>query len=217
VTAIATKTDGHTIIRSRNKAAILEAAFRLFHRDGYESVSIRDIAAEANIAIGTFYNHFTDKTALFREIVNLHLQRLTPKLQQVRNASTTFQEWSENYFRYLLTDLFENETSHYLFLKDKGAARSLHDLPGFIFAKDMLREDIVAAVAHGLIAPCDIDLLTRMIVGISGEIVDAAAKRGPEELEEIVSFATNFLVAGTQAIAGATTGAIAGNPPANAA
>ncbi len=43
---------------------IMEAASRLFYRQGYTLTGINQIIAEAGIAIGSLYNHFPSKTAL---------------------------------------------------------------------------------------------------------------------------------------------------------
>jgi AcrR family transcriptional regulator len=45
--------------------AILDAAKALFSQQGYESVKMADIAAEAGMAKGTLYNYFDSKEAVF--------------------------------------------------------------------------------------------------------------------------------------------------------
>ncbi len=54
--------------RVRNRAAILTAAEALFAARGVEAVSIDEIAAAADLAKGTLYNHFADKDALAAEV-----------------------------------------------------------------------------------------------------------------------------------------------------
>lgn len=51
--------------RPEKQAAILEAATRVFLREGYERASVDEIAAEANVSKRTVYNHFSDKRELF--------------------------------------------------------------------------------------------------------------------------------------------------------
>ncbi|WP_410585941.1 TetR/AcrR family transcriptional regulator [Amycolatopsis sp. lyj-23] len=57
-----------TRVRGRidKREAILEAAFAVFARVGYEAANVQEIAAEAGVAKPTVYNHFQDKEALFR-------------------------------------------------------------------------------------------------------------------------------------------------------
>jgi TetR/AcrR family transcriptional repressor of nem operon len=46
------------------KAKIVQAAFQLFHEDGYNGTSIQDIVNAAGLPKGTFYNHFKSKELL---------------------------------------------------------------------------------------------------------------------------------------------------------
>ena len=50
--------------RLRTRAALLGAARRLFAERSVDGVSIDEIVAAADVAKGSFYNHFPDKTAL---------------------------------------------------------------------------------------------------------------------------------------------------------
>lgn len=49
--------------RARNRDAFVEAARRLFTRDGFEATTIAGIAGEADLGFGTFYRYFEDKAA----------------------------------------------------------------------------------------------------------------------------------------------------------
>lgn len=51
------------------QAKIIEAAFNIFGRNGFEGTSIKLIAQEAGIAPGSIYNYFPDKEALFKHVV----------------------------------------------------------------------------------------------------------------------------------------------------
>ncbi|MEV7019447.1 helix-turn-helix domain-containing protein [Streptomyces sp. NPDC093991] len=57
--------------RERKKAAtrqkIADTALRLFLERGYEAVGIRDVAAEADVAVTTVFSHFASKEALVFE------------------------------------------------------------------------------------------------------------------------------------------------------
>jgi AcrR family transcriptional regulator len=67
------------------RTELLDAAARLFQRDGYEAVTVAAIAAEAGVAKGTFYLYFDSKEALveslrhrFSEIALAPLRELKP-------------------------------------------------------------------------------------------------------------------------------------------
>ncbi|WP_030771124.1 MULTISPECIES: TetR/AcrR family transcriptional regulator [unclassified Streptomyces] len=67
--------------RERKKAAtrqkIADTALRLFLERGYEAVGIRDVAAEADVAVTTVFAHFASKEALVFERDQDFEQRLT--------------------------------------------------------------------------------------------------------------------------------------------
>ncbi|MEU3535449.1 helix-turn-helix domain-containing protein [Streptomyces murinus] len=67
--------------RERKKAAtrqkIADTALRLFLERGYEAVGIRDVAAEADVAVTTLFSHFASKEALVFERDDDFEQRLT--------------------------------------------------------------------------------------------------------------------------------------------
>ena len=67
--------------RERKKAAtrqkIADTALRLFLERGYDAVGIRDVAAEADVAVTTLFSHFASKEALVFEQDQDFEQRLT--------------------------------------------------------------------------------------------------------------------------------------------
>ena len=48
---------------------IIEEAEKLFISDGFDGVSMRRLASKLNIAVGTLYNYFPNKTELFYSIM----------------------------------------------------------------------------------------------------------------------------------------------------
>lgn len=67
--------------RERKKAAtrqkIADTALRLFLERGYDAVGLRDVAAEADVAVTTLFSHFASKEALVFEQDQDFEQRLT--------------------------------------------------------------------------------------------------------------------------------------------
>lgn len=51
------------------RLAIEEAAFQLFMDQGYHATSMRQIADQAELALGGIYNHFANKEEIFRAIL----------------------------------------------------------------------------------------------------------------------------------------------------
>jgi AcrR family transcriptional regulator len=53
--------------RARTRAALLDAAILVVAEKGMEALKISDITSAAEMANGTFYNHFNDKDEVLRE------------------------------------------------------------------------------------------------------------------------------------------------------
>jgi TetR/AcrR family transcriptional repressor of mexJK operon len=60
------------------RAAILDAAKRLFVGQGFAAVSMDQIAADAGVSKLTVYSHFGDKEALFAAAVQSHCEQQLP-------------------------------------------------------------------------------------------------------------------------------------------
>lgn len=74
-----------------NEAArdrIVEAASRLFRRDGIAAVGLATIMAEADLTVGTFYTHFKSKEALVRETLLHALKVRHEELEQALRAGS---------------------------------------------------------------------------------------------------------------------------------
>jgi AcrR family transcriptional regulator len=60
---------------------LADTAFRLFEAHGYDAVTMEQIAAEADVAKGTLYNHFAVKEALLAHSFHRELADSAPQLQ----------------------------------------------------------------------------------------------------------------------------------------
>jgi len=69
--------------RERNKAEKLEkisrAARRLFIRRGYDATTLRDIAAQAEVGLGTLFSYATDKRDLLFLIINDDIEAMNTR------------------------------------------------------------------------------------------------------------------------------------------
>jgi AcrR family transcriptional regulator len=71
--------------RARTRAALLDAGRALLAERGVDALSVDEIVAAADVAKGSFYNHFTDKEGFAREIAAL-VRRQAEQLVQGANA-----------------------------------------------------------------------------------------------------------------------------------
>jgi len=78
---------------ARNQAArrrrVLDAAVRLAERGGFDSVQMRDVAMEANVALGTVYRYFTSKERLLLEAMVEQVRSLAVHVEARPPAGAT--------------------------------------------------------------------------------------------------------------------------------
>ena len=72
--------------REQRRAQILEVATQVFAEKGYHDARIDDIVVRAGIARGTFYLYFSDKRAIFEELVGAFLTRLNDAIERIELA-----------------------------------------------------------------------------------------------------------------------------------
>jgi AcrR family transcriptional regulator len=68
------------------RAAILSAALEEFTARGYEGARLDDVARRAGIAKGTIYLYFTDKEALFQDLVRSMVHPVLGTLEKLREV-----------------------------------------------------------------------------------------------------------------------------------
>lgn len=61
----------------RSRARLIEAAKKVFERDGFLDARIIDIARTARLSPGSFYHYFDSKEEIFREVAEAQEARLT--------------------------------------------------------------------------------------------------------------------------------------------
>lgn len=67
--ATAATTDRGTRRRQRTRAALIDAARRLMATRGIDAVPVAELTEEADVAVGSFYNHFQSKEELLEAVI----------------------------------------------------------------------------------------------------------------------------------------------------
>ena len=60
----------------RTRAAILDAAARLFSEQGYQATSVGDVANAAGVSLGTVYQYFRDRSDLVAALLQANVTRM---------------------------------------------------------------------------------------------------------------------------------------------
>jgi AcrR family transcriptional regulator len=165
--------------RLQTRARILDAARELFARDGYEAVSLRQVAETIEYSPAAIYVHFADKEALFRELASADfraLARAFGEIGQIADPLTRLVEVGRAYIEFGLS-----YPNHYRLMfmtpQSAGCSKALApDAParkgnpaedGYAF----LRQCVGDAVGQKLIRPdlTDVDLVAQtMWAGVHG-------------------------------------------------
>ncbi|MFD1849881.1 TetR/AcrR family transcriptional regulator [Oceanobacillus bengalensis] len=96
---------------NQKKKQIIDAAQKLFIKNGFNTTSIQDILNEAQIAKGTFYNYFSTKNECLMAII----ERITEEITNDRIAiAYESDEDSESVFAQQLTVRFNIDKKHNL-------------------------------------------------------------------------------------------------------
>ncbi len=149
--------------RTKTLDHLASTAFRLFEANGYDAVTMEQIAAAADVAKGTLYNHFPVKEALLAHWIHaelaLHVEQLVEEIgrmegfarqmQLVLDASTKWCEMHRNYLPHYLRFRFVALDAGAIDSRDLGHSDIIHAFEAAI-AKGMqageLRDDL--PVAH---------------------------------------------------------------------
>lgn len=79
------------------KEKILLTALQLFARDGYEAVSVRNIAEELGMTKGALYRHYKNKRDIFDSIVGRMIQIDAQRAKEYQMPVEQYDEMSESY------------------------------------------------------------------------------------------------------------------------
>lgn len=88
--------------KAETRERLLDAASRLFAERGFEATRPQDIAREADLAVGTFYVHFTDRREAFRAFTERAADELMTLARERAQEGADFEVWLGAYLDALL-------------------------------------------------------------------------------------------------------------------
>ena len=165
---------------AHQRAAVLDAAVRLFTTNGYHDVSLGDIAAEVGLARNSLYRYVPDKTHLLVEWYRHAVPRITDTWRTAtegnEDPARRLQRWARVYLAWA------NSPEHRLVAPLTDALDTLaDDTRAEVATLHRSMMDVVAAVvrdAHitdGQVSGT-VDLLAGLVLGAAR----AEAARGPD-------------------------------------
>ena len=91
------------------KQRILDVSLELFSQNGFSSVSIRDICRKVQIKESSVYYHFTNKQAIFDELLNQFKKQATDMMCQLeQELEFNFYPIENNFYHKVCDVFFEN-------------------------------------------------------------------------------------------------------------
>jgi AcrR family transcriptional regulator len=169
-------------LRASTRQAILDAAQTVFER-GVARARMEDVAAEAGVAVGTLYNHFTDRRSLFEAVLQARQAELRAAMDAnvAQSDGEPFDRRLESFFlcalgllerhRMFLLAAREYEEESRCFSRGP-ALRALSESAGVLVSR---------ALETGELRPDEGDLYPLIIVGILRGAAGAVALGETEE------------------------------------
>jgi len=184
--------------KAENRAALLKAARSVFAELGYNAAGVRDIVRRTDLASGTFYNYFKDKSEIFSAVIaEMSAELLAHHRQgQGRGKATTAEEFLRRhcsvYFHFVAADpeilaFGRNNVT---------PIRMLFEKPDLQSMARQLYDDVNAAIDRGVLPRVDPAYLVAALSGVLFEISVTMVSRDPVDTEGAVEFATRLMMGG---------------------
>ena len=182
--------------RELTRERLLESARVLFADRGLHGVTTHDIARDAGVAAGTFYLHFENKEAVFRQIAGSCVAQLREQLGRALQNADTPEEAVRAHAEALVVFAEGNrELIRILFSGDADAASVESEV------LDELAETIARARSASGRVPhdCDAEVLGHALVGMYARVVAWWAEDpSRKDREAVIQTLTRIQLAGTQ-------------------
>ncbi len=88
--------------KEQTRKKIQAMSLQLFKMHGYEKTTMEKIASEAEIGLGTLYNYFPSKSALFFSIIERNIEAFMSELEEIINSEMTLLESLREFFNVYL-------------------------------------------------------------------------------------------------------------------
>jgi len=178
------------------KERIRQAAVRVFSREGFDRASVKSIAQEAGVAVGSIYNHFRDKDALLVSLFEEAFEQRMDLLDELRGERLPIRDQVER----LLEDHFARAREHKelaeLLLYERfhrGGRLRERILPLQRGIVDRIAEILRVGNDEGWIRPCHPKVVAQALFDLVQTMTACWVLSDPEEADEIFALAPKEL------------------------
>jgi AcrR family transcriptional regulator len=180
--------------REKTREDLIEAAERVISSKGLHQARIADIAAEADVGLGTFYLHFKTKNEIFMELVEQGASHMREEIAEAKAAATDPADKLRIAIENILNDAAEEPE---LFRIVFGHTPAFLNLMERVF--DLFIDDFRADLTP--VAGDDADTIAHLIVGMLSQAISWMLDNPELPREHLKETIVNFALGGLQRIA----------------
>ena len=181
--------------RERTRQDLLTAATRVLAEKGLHRTKIADIAAAADVGVGTFYLHFPDKETLFDAVVEDTVRRLKTTVDAARNKART-----------ALDKVRASNVAFFRFARDNrevfkivfGHGAAYEDLirrAQALFIADV-EETIHEGIATGVFAPLSPAIVAQAVIGMATQVIAWWTEHESVPIETLIETTSTLALGG---------------------
>lgn len=155
--------------RGQTRQELLAAAKKVLAEKGYHNTKVADIAAAADIGVGTFYLYYPTKDALFLELVDVTARLLKEHLEHARaQAEDHIDKLREAHRAFFAFAEANREVFKIIF----GHGNSFHELLRRVYAMFVAEavENVTAGIQHGVFRPLHPETVANALVGMFAQV-----------------------------------------------
>ncbi|WP_448949822.1 TetR/AcrR family transcriptional regulator [Labrys neptuniae] len=189
------KSGGDEHWRDVRRNNLLDAASRIFARQGYEAASVDDIAFEAGIGKATIYRYFSSKEALFEAVFAQALDDLEVRLDAALLREGDF----ATRLTHLVAEIVPTVRTHLSTIRDlsegENSKRRIFRRRRAAISQRLITV-IEEAQRRGEARPFDTDMAARLLIGMAWIGVGADYLSDSEVTHTVIDMALNGLAQG---------------------
>lgn len=148
--------------RERMRRLLIEAAMRLFARQGVDATTIDEIVDVAGVAKGTFYNYFPDRAEIARAVASSVRHEMNAAVAEINEGIEDPAERVSRGVKLYLAFAIRNPVRARILARIyEGGAEALKD------ANQHLLEDLADGIARGVLRVPSIEAALHLVLGVA--------------------------------------------------
>ena len=179
------------------RQAILEAATRVFSREGFHPARMKTVAAEAGVAVGTIYNYFTDKDDLLLSIFESEFEDRMGMLHDLAETGLPIDQQVRRLLEHHFAQACEHRELSLLVLREQfNHGSALRDRL-IVLQRQILTtiaDLLETGIAEGWIRPCDPRVMAQALYSLIQTMSASWLIHEPDEARRILARAPLELV-----------------------